>query len=97
MGLARMGHVTAVVTTHYADMVRLAHDDPTAFVNVSMEAKVAPNGDSIHFPYILRSGSSFQSIALELMRIRGMFPDAFIDDALKLKEKIGHNEVVSKI
>ena len=93
-GLARMGNVRAVVTTHYAHMVTLARADPSAFVNVSMEAHLVANGPSIHFPYRLRHGPSFQSIALELMRIRGTFPDAFIEDALKMKEKIGRGEVV---
>lgn len=94
-GLARtLPHVRAVVTTHYAHMVTMARTDPAAFVNVSMEAHLVANGASINFPYRLRHGPSFQSIALELMRIRGTFPDAFIEDALRMKEKIGRGEVV---
>lgn len=92
-GLSRMGRekVRVVVTTHYAPITSLESED---FINVSMEAMMR-NGEKITFPYRLRSGPSFQSIALELMQERGAFPGAFVEDALKIKEKIGCREIVN--
>ena len=94
-GLARMGddHVRVVATTHYAAITSLAVEEANEFINVSMEA-VLCEGEKIAFPYRLRNGPSFQSIALELMQERGAFPGGFVDDALKIKEKIGRRGIV---
>jgi len=92
-GLARMETVRIVATTHYAAITSLAFEESRDFVNVSMEA-VLRRGKKIAFPYKLRQGPSFQSIALELMQEQGAFPGAFVEDALKIKEKIGGREIV---
>lgn len=92
-GLAKMGTVRVIATTHYAALTGLAFENPKQFVNISMEA-IVRRGKPIAFPYSLRSGPSFQSIALELMHEQGIFPNAFIEDALKIKEKIGGREIV---
>jgi len=93
-GLANMGNVRLIATTHYAAITSLAHEEPHNFINISMEA-VLCRGKKIQFPYSLRKGPSYQSIALELMHEQGAFPNAFIQDALKIKEKIGAREIVA--
>ena len=96
-GLAQMKggqHVRLIATTHYAALTSLAFEESRIFINVSMEA-ILQRGKKIAFPYKLRSGPSFQSIALELMQEQGAFPNAFVEDALRIKEKLGGREVVS--
>lgn len=95
-GLAKMGTVRVVATTHYAPITSLAFEEPADFINISMEA-ILRRGKKIEFPYKLRSGPSFQSIALELMQEQGAFPNAFIEDALRIKEKIGGREIVAGV
>lgn len=89
--VAAVPGVRVMVTTHYYEVTDLAALAPETFANVSMEARVAAQTSAgpaaIAFPYRLRAGPSFQCIALELMRERD-FPDAFIQDAIKMRNKI---------
>jgi len=88
-GLVTLGDVRVLTTTHYAALTDLGAN--ADFVNVSMDAIVRPN-EPIAFPYSLRAGPSFQSIALELLQERGAFTEAdgFIESAVKMKRKISN-------
>ena len=86
-GLITLGDVRVLTTTHYAALTDIGPE----FVNVSMDAILRPSMP-IAFPYELRAGPSFQSIALELLQERGAFTEAdgFIESAVKMKRKISN-------
>lgn len=89
--LAAMEGIRVFVTTHYHTMIELETEDPSRFINVCMEA-IPTHDPSFHFPYRLRKGSSRQCIAIDLLQAKG-FPDAFIESAIRYKNKICRAEI----
>lgn len=89
--IAEIPGVRSITTTHFFPITSLAKEFPQHFVNISFEARVIrathATAPDIRFSYRLRAGSSFQCIALDLLRQKG-FPQPFILDAIKFKNKI---------
>lgn len=83
--VAEIPGVRCITTTHFFPITSLAKECPGQFVNLSFEAQLAR--PDIKFSYRLRPGPSFQCIALDLLRQKG-FPQPFILDAIKFKNKI---------
>lgn len=97
-----------IVATHHAHITTLEKDDPSRFRNISMEAFVElatatettatetteSNPYHIEFPYRIKKGSSSQSIALEMIANRA-FPLPFIQDAIKIKNKLCRMNVIT--
>lgn len=81
--LSQFPHVRLIVTTHYHVLSNLETLYPARFRNVSMEASTQP----IQFTYKLRSGPSFQSIAIEMLE-KDAFPEELLKDAIEFKNKI---------
>ena len=81
--LSQFPHVRLVTTTHYHVLSNLETLYPSRFRNVSMEASTNP----IQFPYRLRPGPSFQSIAIEMLE-KDAFPEELLKDAIEFKNKI---------
>lgn len=81
--------VKVFMTTHYHQVTQLAKHHGDRWMNVSMEAHRSVSG-KYQFPYKLRHGPSYQCIALELLKERSL-PDAIIDSAIELKNKLCTN------
>lgn len=97
--LATMEGVRVFVTTHYHTMIELETEDPSKFINVSMEAREACDAreacegrKEFHFPYRIRKGPSRQCIAIDLLRQKE-FPEEFIESAIRYKNKICRAEI----
>jgi hypothetical protein len=91
--LARHPNTTAVLSTHFHYLCRLARDasaGPRAFVNLQMPVRLSKPSASaaaatvISYPYRLRRGVSRQYVALELLAARG-FDATVVADALAVK------------
>lgn len=75
-----------VLTTHYFTLQELEELLPNYFKNICMEA-ILQKDASYHFSYQIKKGYSKQSIGIELLKIND-FPEALIETALKMKNKI---------
>lgn len=83
--LGQQSNVTLIITTHYHVLSQLEIMNPKQFRNISMSAHVSPS--SIQFDYKLRSGPSYQSIAIEMLE-KDAFPESMRMDAIEIKNKI---------
>jgi DNA mismatch repair ATPase MutS len=89
--MGNLPYIRTVVTTHYHQITELARASSALFQNVSMEA--IPQGDNAFvFPYRVRSGPSYQCIALELLEDASI-PKELIARAIKWKNKICTRQV----
>lgn len=90
--ISEISGVTSITTTHFFPITALEKECPRKFINISFDAhkthKTSKTSKSrIHFTYRVRKGPSFQCIAIDLLRQKE-FPEAFILDAIKFKNKI---------
>lgn len=89
--LGRMPGVRVLCTTHYHNITMLPKQDPSMFLNVSMDAiayRHRRNGKTMfRFPYRIKRGASYQCIALELLRAKDI-PNDVVTRAIEIKNKI---------
>ena len=93
--LAKMSGIRTVTTTHFIQVTDVAKDIPESFMNLSMVAFKAPSDDvksQYTFPYKIRSGSSSQCIALELLKDHEL-PFEVVVRAIELKNKFCNDDV----
>lgn len=83
--LGQMKHVKLIITTHYHVLTKLESLIPSQFHNISMEANMM--NSMIGFNYRLKSGPSYQSIAIEMLE-KDAFPESMLNDAIEFKNKI---------
>jgi hypothetical protein len=83
--LGQMPHVKLMITSHYHVLTQLETLHPNHFHNISMEAYI--QNKQIYFNYQLRSGPSYQSIAIEMLQ-KDAFPESMLKDAIEFKNKI---------
>lgn len=86
--LGSMPNIRTIVTSHYHRLTELPA--PT-WRNISMDAIKTSSG-SYMFPYKIRPGPSFQSIALELLRGTDKLPASVVQNAIKLKSSISKSK-----
>lgn len=86
--LGSMPNIRTIVTSHYH---RLTDLPTSTWRNISMDAIKTPSG-SYMFPYKIRPGPSFQSIALELLRGTDKLPASVVQNAIKLKSSISKSK-----
>ena len=81
-----------ILTTHFHKLTLLAETYPDIFVNLCVEA--IPQDKGFYFPYTIKTGYSYQCIAIELLSSKH-FPNTVIDSAINMKNKI-YNELNSR-
>jgi len=86
--LGNMPNIRTIVTSHYHRLTELPA--PT-WRNISMDAIKTQSG-TYRFPYKIRSGPSFQSIALELLHGTDKLPASVVQNAIKLKSSISKSK-----
>lgn len=86
--LGNMPNIRTIVTSHYHRLTELP--EPT-WRNISMDAIKTPTG-AYRFPYRIRPGPSFQSIALELLQGTDKLPASIVQNAIKLKSSISKSK-----
>ena len=75
-----------IISTHYTQLARLAHDKATGFVAYKMPVEWTPGG-KIQTPFRLQRGVSDQYVALEIMREAGVDAD-IVTDAINIKNEL---------
>lgn len=90
--LGNIPGVKVFLTTHYHPVTSL-EDVHTNWMNISMEARSAPDG-MYKFPFRIRRGSSTQCIAIELLKERCL-PGKIINRAIEMKNKICNSVVAN--
>lgn len=83
-------NINIILTTHYHTIQELEKMLPNKFKNISMEAKLVNN--KYIFPYLIKNGSSQQSIGIELLKMKE-FPVNLILTAIKMKNKIYKDKI----
>lgn len=83
--LGRLPLIRTVVTSHYH---RITDLPKASWANLSMDAVADKKTDGYVFPYRIRPGPSFQSIAIELLRGTDKLPASVVQNALKFKSAI---------
>lgn len=87
--LGNLSNIRTVVTSHYHRLTRLPSE---RWTNVSMEAIQDPRTQGYRFPYRIRPGPSFQSIALELLQGTDKLPASVVQNAIKFKSSLCNHE-----
>lgn len=90
--LGKMNDIRTIVTSHYHRITRLALDEEhkKRWANLCMDAVYDEQKDTYSFPYRIRPGASFQSIALELLRGTEQLPASIVQNAIKFKSHINN-------
>ena len=83
--LGELPNIRTIVTSHYHRLTELSSSQWT---NISMDAIYDKTSDSYQFPYRIRSGPSFQSIAIELLKGTDKLPSSVVQNAIKFKSAI---------
>ena len=83
--LGELPNIRTIVTSHYHRLTELSSNQWT---NISMDAIYDKTSDSYQFPYRIRSGPSFQSIAIELLKGTDKLPASIVQNAIKFKSAI---------
>lgn len=105
--LGTLKNIRTIVTSHYHRLTALASggeekgeqsekgktkNRASNWVNLCMDAVHDAKTDTYSFPYRIRSGASFQSIALELLRGKEQLPETVVQNAIKFKSSINKLE-----
>lgn len=77
--------IRTVVTSHYHRITGLPEK---SWANISMDAHYDKTIENYVFPYRIRAGPSFQSIAIELLKGTDKLPASVVQNALKFKSSI---------
>ena len=83
--LGNLPNIRTIATSHYHRLTQLPSK---AWTNLSMDAIYNKDTDGYTFPYKIRSGPSFQSIAIELLRGTDRLPSSVVQNAIKFKSRI---------
>lgn len=83
--LGNLSNIRTIVTSHYHRITSLPTD---MWVNLSMDANYNKSTGTYVFPYRIRNGPSFQSIAIELLKETDMLPPSVVQNAIKFKSDI---------
>lgn len=87
--LGNMNNIRTVVTSHYHRLTTLGSSEKsTQWTNLCMDAVYYKKTETYSFPYSIRHGVSFQSIALELLRGKEHLPASIVQNAIKFKSSI---------
>ena len=78
-------NIDIIITTHFHKLTSLEDIYPDKFVNLSVEA--IPKENAFYFPYKIKSGFSYQCIAIDLLSSK-QFPQSVIESAINMKNKI---------
>jgi len=91
--IGNLSGTNIILTTHFHKLTSLAESYPDKFVNLCVEAIPQEKG-GFYFPYSIKSGYSYQCIAIELLSCK-QFPQSVIESAINMKNKI-YNELNSR-
>ncbi len=83
--LGNLTNIRTIVTSHYHRLTKLPSDKWT---NLSMDAVYNEETGVYTFPYKIRNGPSFQSIAIELLKGTDRLPASVVQNAIKFKSNI---------
>jgi hypothetical protein len=83
--LGTLSNIRTIVTSHYHRLTKLPAEK---WVNLSMDAIYNEKTDQYMFPYKIRQGPSFQSIAIELLKGTDKLPSSVVQNAIKFKSDI---------
>ena len=92
--LGNLKSVRTIVTSHYHRITSLGScldkdgNNISQWANLCMDAIKDTNKKGYSFPYRIRSGASFQSIALELLQDTDKLPISIVQNAIKFKSSI---------